>query len=344
MRTLAALLVALLTVLPSQVQAICCPFPCIDDCAIENRGQLNWVVIDRQAETVQLIPNIRVFGQAADFSLIVPTPTEPTLAPASAAIWREATALTAPIRRQRQNSGGGLGCDDGVFRANSPPSVQVAEDAGGVDIVRHESVGNFEATIITATDTGALVGWLEDNDYAISTDDAALFSPYVDRGWFFTAMKLDPNAEMPVVGWDTNVDPVLVTFSAPTFEIPLDLLTINRGDDLPVVVYVVDDHKAALPGFATLYANAVSDGEYTSIAARFPTLSPFIAPGKFVTRLDRTFTTNADMVGSIRVNRAPNADEFRRIINLAPGNAWTFSAEGAVFLLPVWSAWRRRPR
>ncbi len=292
-------------------RAICPPFPC-DGCWIQSVGQLNLVVIDRAAGRVRLVPNIRFNGQSPVVALVVPTPSLPTLEAADQAIWTEARLLTAPLRSQRRGSDG-LGCES---------TTTVPTESGGVlasgDVVVHarETVGAFEATIVSSMNPDALVAWLNDNGFAIAQADADRFAPYVARGWFFTAMKMDTTDaanQMPANGWDAQVNPVVFEFAAVEFEIPLPVLTINMGTSLPIVVYVVDDARAAIAGFRTDYANRISESEYAAIRERQPTLAPFLAAGRFLTRLQRTFTDPSTMDASVTTERAPTDDEFRRI-------------------------------
>ena len=294
--------------------AICCPFPCGDpDCWIRSIGQLNLVVIDRAAGRVRLVPNIRFSGQSPVFALVVPTPSLPSLEPADKAIWTEASLLTAPLRAIRSGSGS-LSCDS---RDDAIP-LGAGETTLAGDVVVHarETVGAFEATIVSSSSSTALVDWLNDNGFTISQADADRFEPYVARGWFFTAMKMDTTDaanQMPVNGWDAQVNPVIFDYAATEFEIPLPVLTINMGTSLPIVVYVVDDSRAAIAGFATDYANRISESEYAAIRERQPTLAPFLASGRFLTRLARTFTDPSTMGASVTTERATTDDEFRRI-------------------------------
>jgi hypothetical protein len=159
------------------------------------------------------------------------------------------------------------------------------------------------------------VDWLQENDFEIEDEDAAKFEPFVERDWFFTAMKpdtSDPGNQMPTVGWDNNVDPIMFTYDDDTFELPVQLLSINRTGRFPVVFYVVDDHRMTFDGFTTTYANKVNSNEYEEISRRYPSLGPFLAPRRFLTRLDKTYFPNTPMDESVFLERAGSDEEFRR--------------------------------
>lgn len=299
----------------SSAQAMCVPFPC-DGCQLLSQGQLNWVVMDRDAGEVRLIPNIRFNGISADFALVVPTPTLPVLEPADTAIWQQALDLTAPAVSRSSRGFGSSGCGETQLVASDARSGPTEED--GVIVHGSETVGGFIATFLSSADPDALVDWLQTNGYGIEADQAELFAPLVARGWFFTAMKPDPSdpPQMPVGGWDTNVDPVLFRYEADTFEVPLPLLSINQGSSMPIVLFVVDHHRMELSGFTTQYANRISSSEYAAIQKSHPELGGLLKAGLFLTRLDRTFGLGSDMSHSITMVRAPNDDEFRRVLVL----------------------------
>jgi hypothetical protein len=302
-------------------RAMCIPFPC-DDCELLSRGQMNLVVFDRDAGRIKMVPNIRITGDAADFALVVPTPGLPTLSPASSLIWTEATALTAPLRTRGFSSGdGGLGCQSTQFAA--PTDNESAEDRSGVIVHDRVAVGAFIATILSSDDPEALVGWLNRHNYDVTSEEAAALAPFVARGWFFTTMKLDtsiPAGQRPASGWDNNVDPVLIEYEGDDLEVPLAILDVNRAASLPMVFYVVDDHRAALEGFQTFYANRFDESEHAALLGLYPNLGEFVAPGRFLSRLDRTFQSTDAMAGSITIGEAATDDEFRRTTNSS--NLW----------------------
>lgn len=302
------LVLSLAVLAPTSVLAMCWPCPCVD-CEIQSRGQLNWVNMDRENGTIQLIPNIRITGAAEDFALIVPTPAVPEIAPAAVEIWDEALAFTAPIRTLRQNNGG---CG-GIFSTNLDSRALIGSE-DGVVIVGQTTVGGFIATTIRSDDATALVTWLNQNNYQVKPEDTEKFAPYAEAGWVFTAMRLDTDNVVVPPSWDTNVDPVVFTYDATEFEVPLPVLSINRAPTLPMVFFIVDDGRAELSGFNVVYANRISGEEYAAIEDRHPNLAPFLAPGKFVTRLDRDFLSEDPMTESIFLKPSANQQEFRRIL------------------------------
>ena len=333
-----AVLSALAVILiDSPAGAMCAPFPC-NDCTLTSFGQLNLVVMDRSLARIHLIPNIRLVGDAADFALVVPTPSDPTIVPAPKEIWSEALALTGPLGSFRRDTDRfTLGCST----VTTEPLLPVGTD-DGVTVHRSETIGAFLATILSSSDPTALVRYLRERNFSVGSEESLAVVALVERGWFFTAMKLDtshPAAQVPPDGWDNNVDPVMFTFEAGELEVPLSFLGINRAGWFPMVFYIVDNHRVTLSGFRTTYANRISDDEFRAIVTRHPRLSAYVASGRFFTRLDRTFKDFEPMAGFLRLERAPRDDEFRRM------NSWSgISADWLLLGAVPWLVRRMRHR
>lgn len=331
---------------PGRAQAICCPMPFGDDWQLVSQGQMNFVRLDRAAGRVQLIPNIRFTGNAEEFVLVIPTPTEPALTPVDKAIWTQLIALTAPTFPRRSSGSGDYGCTE-RYDVLAPDGTGGSAD--DVNVIRQQTVGAFIATLVTSPNPGALVDYLRRSGVPVTDAEARAFAPYTSRGWVFTVMRLDtsrPGTTVPANGWDNNVDPVLLTYAAPTLEVPLEILSINRGTFLPLVFFVVDDHRTTLPGFATVYANNLSRDEAAAAARLYPALAGWLAPGRTLTRLDHTYSSADEMTGSLLLTDAPTDAEFRRVNGVRQG---ALPLEWLLWLgLPglggAWNRWRGRRR
>lgn len=291
--------------LPRTGHAMCAPFP-PEGVFIRSSGQLNWVVMHRDRGEVELIPNAHVIGEPSIFSLVVPTPALPTLAPVPGSLWIEAAALTAPAPRESAGSDG-FGCSNEDILA----SPALPED-GGVIVHEEKTVGAFLATIVSSDDPDALVQWLRDNGFEITPEQENRVEPLTRDGWFFTAMKLDTTrVTPPTEGWDVTVDPVSFTYQADELELPLGFLGINRAETTTMVFHVVDDHRMRLPGFETTYANRVSASEMEAIENAYPSVAGYVASSRFLTKLTRTFRSQDAMVETLVLTQASSDSEFR---------------------------------
>lgn len=313
-----------------RADAVCIPLPCFD-CWIDWRSQLNLVVFDRERDEVRLIPNLQFTGESRDFALVVPTPSRPDFELAPATIWNEALAATRPLFLRDTG-----GCDGGRIVYDGSPPVLFDE---GVIVHEERRVGAFDVTVLSSDDPLALVNWLRDHDFALQENDAARFAPFVERAWFFTAMRpdsTDPANVMPPAGWNNSVDPVVVRYASTTFELPLPILAINSARGVTIVLWTVDDHRTTMAGFATDYANRVSDREHAAMRSTYPALAAFVEPGRYLTRLTRSFAGPEEMQRSLLLERAPTDAEHRRTF----GAALSGSLPWIVLVLLL--AWGRR--
>lgn len=283
--------------------AMCMPF--CRDCDLRSRGQITWVILEPDGH-VGLIPNVRLEGPAADFGLVVPTPSVPDLVPVPVDIWDESFNLTAAAAARGDERGSGFGCGHESFVVTEPARTE------DVTILVQKTVGDFDVTVLAASDSQALVDWLDQNGFDYTPDDVARFTPYVEAGWVFTAMHLAEGVPVPS-SWNINLDPVLFTFEASEVRIPLPLLSIHRSDTFPMAFFVLADHRMDLPGFTTEYANRLSPGEFQAIRDRYPTLGSFLTEGRFVTRLYRLFGIDDPMDQDLLLVRAPSDAEYRRV-------------------------------
>jgi len=66
------------------------------------------------------------------------------------------------------------------------------EEDGGVHIWEENQVGIYQTATLSATDPNSLVGWLNDNGYAFPSNGQEILDYYVQKNWFFVAMKIQP--------------------------------------------------------------------------------------------------------------------------------------------------------
>jgi hypothetical protein len=182
---------------------------------------------------------LAVLSTDSDAGLVFPTPSPATVTLGDRADFEAIDRVTTPERVEEYDwwSFGGLG---GGATAGAPPEV--------LDVVQ---LGPIEATTLAASDASGLQTWLADNDYALSPAVTGLLGGYVDRGWYFVALKL--TGETPL---DGGLDPLRFTFASDELVYPLEL---SRAAVSPQTVrlFVFDDHRqtVAFTGTGTV-ANA----------------------------------------------------------------------------------------
>ncbi len=308
------------------------PVPCYG-CDLRWDSQFTLAVLDHAAGRMRLVPNIQFRGQSRDFALVIPTPALPAFSLAPPTVWTEVLNATSPVSTNSTN----FGCNQQVGISSPIP-------AGGVTIHAQQNIGGLRTTVISSGDPQSLVDWLGANGYGLPPGDAARFAPYVSRHWFFTAMQPDTttaSGQMPPEGWNAQIQPIVLTYAADTFEVPLDLLTIETGYQAPIAVFAIDDHRMTLDGFTTEYANRLSAAEFSAMQRLYPGLATFLAPGRFLTRLQYVVYGSDPPRGSVRLHQAPTDAEFRRT-----GSYYglRYAGVGPLLLVVALLAARRRAR
>lgn len=114
----------------------------------------------------------------------------------------------------------------------------------GVDVVKAESVGIYEAKVIKGDSGAAIAEWLKENGFGYGKAEEAIFDDYAKDGWCFVAAKVstkaDPNAVKPTR--DGLADPLILRFDVPKPVYPMRL-TGTAQNSTEVVLYVFADHK-----------------------------------------------------------------------------------------------------
>ena len=299
------------------------------------------IIYDRENQKVGLIPQITFVGRPQDFCVVVPTPTAPRINTVARNVLYEADLLTASIQRDRgsgcMSTGDSLiGVDDGY----------VSGVPEGVDVISEQSVGKFDTVTLSATDPDALINWLQDNDYNYSVNDKDILDYYIQRGWVFTAMKLNVPSDSEIPDYYSyNVNPVLFRYSATSLIYPLRLSSINAGDRTDVVTYILSDTKMTFPGARVEYANRMDDKELDEILERYPAFGGLIGQSRYLTKLRRTFSI-MEMDADVEIVPATDSEEFRKVIYYGVSPTTDFIPLGivAIFFLAFRGLVERRKR
>jgi hypothetical protein len=243
-------------------RAACCYFSAKDKDIVQpaQKAFITWEP-KQQRESFTVQP--RFEGNAADFGMVVPTPSKPELHEMPRDFFKELAVFTILKRREFAQSkllpprgfgalgalggggfaggfgGGGFG---GVVAAR-PPAVKVLE--AGI-------VGSLDYKIIKAGRADDLFKWLKDNQYHYTGDEETLHH-YVKKSWFFTVMKIDTlqmkrNADGTYLG---DVTPTRFDFASEKPVYSLRITRLSVKDQTEALFYIQAPFKADLPGDLT---------------------------------------------------------------------------------------------
>lgn len=191
--------------------------------------------------TVTSLIEIQYAGSAADFSWILPMPSAITADDVAVPddgdeVFPELHALTDV----RVLSPPTPACAEVDFAADAAESA----DDGGVEVFASGEVGPFGFDVIGSGDSGALIGWLRDNNYRVEPPMEPLIDVYVQEEAAFLAMRL-------LDGQDSDaIQPIEVTYEADLPSIPIRLTAVAAQDEMPVWVWIFAESQAVPDNFA----------------------------------------------------------------------------------------------
>lgn len=140
------------------------------------------IVWDTGTATEHFIRRASFTTDADDFGFLVPTPYPPQLTEIDDDLFTALERITAPeIKTVTQPSGGGCGC--AVKEAPHPK-------AAAVRVLEEKRVAGHDAAVLEADDADALINWLTEHGYAVSSVLTDWLKPYLDQHWKITAFKI----------------------------------------------------------------------------------------------------------------------------------------------------------
>ncbi|MBL7647035.1 MAG: DUF2330 domain-containing protein [Candidatus Hydrogenedentes bacterium] len=214
-----------------------------------------------------LIIQAKYDGAEGDFAWLVPLPSKPEVSLADDAIFgelRDYTFARSTWLDEELFSG---------YRSGGFGGPGDSSDSDGVNVLERKRVGVFDVAVLEANTAEDLVRWCEGHGYKVKGKVREVLGSYVDRGWIFTVMRVDPavqGKESAPAQEAGTIQAMRFTFSTEEAIYPLRISSINRGTT-DVLVYVIADdtmihpslvqrHPASLYPFERLRALTGSKG------------------------------------------------------------------------------------
>jgi hypothetical protein len=241
-------------------QAACCYFSA-KNADILQPAQKVFLTYDpaEKVETFTVQPKFE--GNALDFGMVIPTPTQPKLHEMPRDFFKHLAVYTILKKREFPHSNllpqpmFGLG-GPGLAPMMARGMAAEADAAGAapvkqppVRVLEAGLVGSLDYKIIEADRADALFSWLKDHKYSYSGDEATL-NFYVQKKWLFTVMKIDTmqmkrNKDGTFAG---EVTPTRFQFASEKFIYPLKITQISVKDKTEALFYVQAPYKCDLQG------------------------------------------------------------------------------------------------
>jgi hypothetical protein len=243
---------------PPSADAACCYFSA-QNADILQPAQKVFITWDpvKQQESFTVQPKFE--GNALDFGMVIPTPTQPKLHEMPRDFFKHLAVYSILMRREFAQSkllpqeysmkarAAGLGGAQKDLRTEGANHTDPQKPT--VVVLEQGVVGSLDYKIIEASRADDLYKWLKDNKYHYAGDEAAL-NFYVQKKWLFTVMKIDTmqmkkNKDGSYIG---EVTPTRFAFSSDKLVYPLKITQISVKDKTEALFYVQAPTKMDLQG------------------------------------------------------------------------------------------------
>jgi hypothetical protein len=249
---------ALLAASSQRADAACCYFSA-QNADILQPAQKVFITWDpvKQQESFTVQPKFE--GNALDFGMVIPTPTQPKLHEMPRDFFKHLAIYSILKKREFAQSKllylrNGFAERAAFFNAGAAGENRKAAGGGqnqkpSVVILEQGVVGSLDYKIIEASRADDLYKWLKDHKYQFAGDEAAL-NFYVQKQWIFTVMKIDTmqmkkNKDGSFTG---DVSPTRFSFTSDKLIYPLKITQISVKDKTEALFYVQAPHKVDLQG------------------------------------------------------------------------------------------------
>jgi hypothetical protein len=243
---------------PLTVDGACCYFSAKNADILQPAQKvfISWDPV-KKVETFTVQPKFE--GNALDFGMVIPTPTQPKLHEMPRDFFKHLAVYTILKKREMPHSkllpliappsapGGGFGGKGPVAQRNALGDKE--KRAPAIKILETGVVGSLDYKIIEAGRADDLYQWLKDHKYHYSGDEATLRF-YIEKKWLFTVMKIDTmqmkrNKDGSFAG---EVTPTRFQFTSDKLVYPLKITQISVKDKTEALFYVQAPTKMDLEG------------------------------------------------------------------------------------------------
>ncbi|MEO7330732.1 MAG: DUF2330 domain-containing protein [Minicystis sp.] len=135
------------------------------------------------------------------------------------------------------------------------------------------AVGEYEIVILSASEAGALDGWLRENGYKIPAGAEAVLRPYVQAGSKFFVAKVDVE-KVVFDGESARLSPLRFHYDTDTFTLPIRLGLLNSNGTQDLLVHILAQRQRYE---AANYENVVIPTNLEVSAAVRSRFGPFYA-------------------------------------------------------------------
>lgn len=177
------------------------------------------IIWDQEEKVEHFIRKAEFGGPAGHFGFIFPSPTQPFRIEVAD---EEVFGVLESLKPHPFT----MGCAGGDMAKSA--------EAGGVEVLEQKRVGDYDVTVLKATDGDAMGDWLSKNGHRMRQAMVPWFDHYAKKDWVFTAFKYAGKGKL-------ETKAVAISFKAETphypYRMPDD--TFEGGHHRPLDLFVV---------------------------------------------------------------------------------------------------------
>ncbi|MGD9497186.1 MAG: DUF2330 domain-containing protein [Armatimonadota bacterium] len=219
---------------------------------VANTADQRAVIIDREgAQTIVL--QTAYEGDSSDFAWVIPLPelisAQQAIGTADPELFDALDYLTAPrfIGAGRSETAGLCGCSGSEDGATGD----------GVTVWETLRIDRYDVAVLSAEQSAGLEAWLSANGYGLPAGSANTLQYYVDKHWYFVALKIAPVARADAGGGAPGVGgqdlrPVALSFDSPELVFPLRISRLSTRNRTEVLLYIVSTHRVEGDNYGTV--------------------------------------------------------------------------------------------
>jgi hypothetical protein len=197
------------------------------------------IVLSVRDGTTTVVTQVAVPNTPADYGVIIPVPSRPTLdpEPVPAAELQALDQATAPRLVRLDDSDGGCGCP-------LPTAGSAKAGSGGPDRVQVSppvDIGPVTAVTLSADSGSAIAEWLATNGFTVPEAQRSLLDAYAGPGRHFIALRRNDRA----IGGATSVG-IRFSLAGDERALPLRFARLGAASQIAFTVFVATSSSAAV--------------------------------------------------------------------------------------------------
>ena len=197
-------------------------------------------IIEYENGRQELILQVKYEGDADRFAWIIPVPSYPDVDATNAGQFEQLAHLTAVLVPV---GGSWFGCSFGADGDVEPL----------VDVWEEDFAGIYEYAVLSAKDPQALLEWLNTNGYLLPQDGPEIVNHYIEKEWYFVAIKINTGEEAEGLAEGT-IQPLKLSFVTSEPIYPLKITSLS-SDTCEILLYIIANKKVVTGNYPYLSLN-----------------------------------------------------------------------------------------